>query len=195
MLTAEFRDKDAQVTAHKATEIFERVRKKILENKISKLDLETSEFSVNEVREWEKDKVVSKGFQSRASLKISSSDFGFSSKVIGIALSEGVKDVSNLHNYVSNEVIDRARFDCLQEAVKNAKAKAEKMAEAAGARVGGVISLSESSGDLSPPSPPHVFMAKAMRGAPQSEAADNGPTIDAGKITIATDVSVSFELR
>ena len=32
VLTAEFRDKDAQVTAHKATEIFERVRKEILEN-------------------------------------------------------------------------------------------------------------------------------------------------------------------
>jgi uncharacterized protein YggE len=192
-MTAEFRDKDAETASRKATEAFEKLRKRINELKIEKLELETTEFSVNEVREWEKDKAVLKGYQSRAGLKVSSADFGFSSKVIGYALQAGIKDIGGLQTFVSNGALDKARFDCLQEAVKDARAKAGKMAAAADASVGKVLALSESGGVEQPQPRPRMFMAKRAEMADASPM--EGPTIEGGKTTVTVTVQASFSLR
>jgi uncharacterized protein YggE len=194
-MTAEFRDRDAQAATRKATEAFEALRKRILELKIDKLELETTEFSVNEVREWEKDRSVMKGYQARAGLKVSSADFGFSSKVIGFAIKEGIKDIGGLQTFVSNSALDKARFDCLQEAVKDARAKAGKMAAAADSSLGKVLNMSESGG-VEMPQQPRMYMAKAASAEMAADSASSsGPTIEGGKTTVTVQVQASFSLR
>jgi len=195
LLSAEVMDADTQVASTRATEIFEKIRQKIKELNIKDIELETSEFSVNEEREWVKERYISRGYKARASLRVSSSDFSFAPKVVGIALAEGVKDIGSLETFISNKLLDQTRFECLEEAVTNARAKARRMTETASAKLGEVMNIQESDGDVQ--SPPMPRMMSKGRGGMEMAAAPmmDGPTIETRKTTVSTSVNVTFSIK
>lgn len=88
---------------------------------------------------------------------------------------------------------ERVRDEMLAEAVASARAKAERMAEAAGGSLGKVTSISEGSVPQIMPYPvPMMAMAKSMDMAAESAPAVTPP---AGEQSLNAQVSVSFELE
>ncbi len=190
--TAEFRNKDATTAAKQATDAFERLRKKIRDKPPADLELETTEFSLNEDFDWQKGTRVSRGFVARAGLRVVSSDFTFSSKVIAIAVQEGIRDVGGLGSHVSTGALDKARFDCLEEALRNARDKAQKLAGAAGAGLGPVESIREDSASVEAPQAFQAFAKVQRFGGAEMDA---GPTIERAKTRVNLAVTAAFRLR
>lgn len=189
IVTAEVQDMDLKTASVQATRSYERVRDAVKKLGLEALELSTVEYSVNEVREWEKNRSVFKGFKARMGLQVSTASIQKLGDVIEIAAREQIKDVGSLTTFLSREKMMKEHLGCLQEASDNARARAEKLAAALGAKLGDVISVVEQAA-LPPPARP-VPMARAM----SKMAADAGPTVEAGTQDLSVTIQANFALK
>jgi hypothetical protein len=187
-LTSEFKSKDPKTAAAEATRAYETVKSAVKRLDLPDAEMKTSEYSVNELREWEKDKSVSKGFRARMGLEVTTSDIAKLGDVIDIATREGVQDVGSLTTTLSPAKLQKEKFNCLSEAALDARAKAERLAETLGSKLEGPLEISET-GEAEPIRP--MLSAMALRGS--SLAAP--PTVEPGFQTLSTSVQVTFRLR
>ncbi len=109
------------------------------------------------------------------------------SDIIDAAVSAG----ANRTNSISFDVLDREESynEALKNAVENARARAEVLAEASGLKIVGVLTVSESS------SSPRYYYADTMSYA-KAESMDGGyaPSISTGDMEISASVYVTFEV-
>lgn len=188
-VTADIRDSDLKSAAKKATEAYERVREGVKRLGLENLEMRTSEYNLAEVREWEKDRQVSKGFQARMGLRVSTSQAQRLGEVIALAAREGLREVGQLQPYLSEEKQQKERLECLKAAAENARAKAERLAGTLGAKVGEALQVQEiSSGDMPRPQPMRMeVMAKSAR-------AMEPPSVEVGQQDLSVSVQVKFAL-
>lgn len=191
--TADALNSDPKVAIQKATDLYEKMREEFKRSKVKNLELSTSEYSVNERREWENNKSVSKGFAARMGLKATTTDIAGLGDLIAIAARVGVKESSGLSTYLSEQKSLDEKKKCLETAARNAREKAESLAKSLGAKVGPVLLINERGGSVSGGEPPRPFLERgAMM---KSMAADAGPTVEGQKITINQDVEITFALE
>jgi uncharacterized protein YggE len=191
-MTAQAQDSDLQTAARKAREAYDRAVVAVKRLELENLEVRTSEYSLNEVREWQKDHLVSKGFQARIGLRVATSNIQKLGEVIAIGSRENLKDISGLTTYLSPEKRKKEHFACLEEASEDARAKADKLATTLGARLGEVLTISESYNEPQPPFRPYMAQSMAKAAAP---APGGGPTIEAGQQELSVSVQTSFGLR
>lgn len=103
-------------------------------------------------------------------------------KVLDAALASGSNVISSLDFYASNT--DAARQSALEKAVTKAHADAQTAATAAGGSLGALIYLSVNGGNIMPPSPRPMYMAKAMS-APETQ-------INPGQQALSVSVAASW---
>ncbi len=189
VVTADFRDDDLKQASKRATEAYERAREAVKRLGLKDVDLRTIEYSMSEVREWEKDRQVFKGYRARMGLRVATSQVDKLGEVIAIATREGLKEVGGLQSFLSESQQLQEQVACLQEAAQNARIKAEKLAAALGARVGETLLVTESGGFQSPPERMMVMDAASGVGASRP------PSIEAGQQTLSLAVEVAFALK
>jgi uncharacterized protein YggE len=189
VLTAEVIDQDLKDATRKAMDEYERTRTALKKLNLEDLDMQTAEYNVERLREYEKGKTVNKGFRVRMGLRVSISSVKRMGEVIAIGAREGLQDVGRLTMYLSNEKASTERSECLKEAAENAKAKAEKLASALGAKVGAVISISDVS-QVQPPMAPMENMAML-----KADGMGAAPTVEAGKQNISITINAVFGLK
>jgi uncharacterized protein YggE len=190
-LTVEVKDPDAKRAQTAASRQYDALRGKIAALKLKDGEISTSEYISEEIREWEHSKMVSKGFHTRIGLRVETADHARLGEVIEIASREEIKEVSELRLFVSTKKMLDEKMACLREASEQARAKAESLASALGAKVGEVQKIEENSTPDSPaPGPVPMY-----RGAMSAMAKVAAPTIDAGKTEISTAVQVTFGLK
>lgn len=191
-LTIEYQNMDLAKATRDAADSYERVAAAIKKLKLENMNLRTSEYSVNQVMEWEKDHQVNKGYRVRMGLWVATSDTNKLGEVIAIASREKVKDVNSLQTFLSDERQMTEEISCLQEASANAKVKAQKLASALGAKLGDVITINESgvSRPFYQPRPEMMMMAKGR----QAMDAAAAPGIEAGQQSLSLSVQVTFGL-
>jgi uncharacterized protein YggE len=188
--TAEVLHPDAKIAIQKATELHEKLRDELKRTKIKNLELSTSEYSVQERKEWENQKNVSKGFAARLGLRASTSEIAALGEMLTIAARVGIKETSGLSLYLSDSKGLEEKKKCLDLAAKNAKEKADTLAKSLGAKVGPALQIIErSNGATTPPGP--LFEGAMMKSA----AADTAPTIEGRKLTVSQDIEVTFSLE
>jgi uncharacterized protein YggE len=194
-LTVEFQNMDLSKATKEAAESYERLSAAIKKLNLKNFNIRTSEYSVNEITAWENNKQVKKGFQARMGLWVSTSDIQRIGEVIAAASKEKVKDVNSLQTYLSDEKQLVEEMACLEDAAKNAKAKAEKLAGALSAKLGPVMMMNES-GKTLPSWPRPMMMQKsfAMRGMAM-DAAEAAPNVEAGQQNLSLSIQVTFELK
>ncbi len=190
-VTADALEKDIKAAVSKATDSYERVRSAVKRLNLENMDIETSEYSVQEEKVWEKDRLVSKGFRARMGLRVTSSNIQKLGEVIAIAAKENIRDVGALSTYLSPEKLKQEQMACLEEAATHARAKADKLAAALGAKVGALVSISEIKPEGSSPHPVVMMEARAKFAADAPAA----PNVEAGKQDITTTVYATFSLR
>ena len=194
-LTVEFQNMDLSKATKEAAESYERVSNAIKKLRLNDFNMRTSEYSVNEVRRWENNKEVMKGYQARMGLWVSTSEIQRIGEIIAIASKEKVKDVNSLQTYLSDEKQLQEEVACLSEAAKNARMKAEKLSAALGAKLGDVLMMNET-GKTLPQWPRPMMMQKnfAMRGM-VADSAEMSPNIEAGQQNLSLTVQVAFGLK
>ncbi len=193
-LTAQAQDKDLKTATRDATRIYESTRDAVKKLSLEDFELTTAEYSVEEVREWENNRSVSKGFRARMGLEVSTSSVQKMGEVISIASREGIKDVGALVSFVSSAKMRKEQAACLEDAAKDARSRAEKLASALGVTVGTVASVSEAGLIDSSPMPKQGAMLMA-RAVPESGDMMPPPSVEPGKREINVSVRVEFVLN
>lgn len=187
--TVEVKNDDLKVASKKATEQYEKFKEAVQKLKLDDLELSTSEYSVNQIREYENKRYVNKGFKARMGLRITSSNIQKMGEVIAAASREGVQEVGSLSTFLSPDKLLREQTACLEEAAKNAHIKAEKLANALNAKVGPAYSVSE---NWQSGGGPIHFERERMA---MADAVMAAPTIEPGKQDLSVTVQISFELK
>jgi len=151
--------------------------------------METTGYSLNPVRSYPKDEEpVIVGYECRNSLKVTLEDLGMVGEVIDRGIKAGANQVSSVSFTLSEESKEKLRFEALSLAVKDAKAKAETIAEAAGVTLIGPTSISLSS--IPTPPMPVVYKEAALVGAaapPQIVAPE--------ELSVTVNVSMVYEFK
>lgn len=190
-MTAEFVDANPTSASTKATQQYNQLRDKIKKLNLKDAEISTTEYSLNEEFEWIKNTQKSKGHRARQSLQVETSDRARVGEVLKIAQELGIKRVGGLNTFVSDELRKSEKEACLEEAFKNAKSKAERLAKASGTKIGNVIEMNES-GRAPAPDFPRYKTARAMESS--DAVAGAAPSIDTRSETIQVSLQVIFQL-
>lgn len=151
-------------------------------------DIQTSQFNIRPLRH-SRSKSVSpgvpeiSGYEASNQITIIVRDLGKVGPVIDAMISAGANNMNNLSFDASNS--DVLKDEARKQAVANARRRAELLAEAAGAKIGKILTLSEESFSAMP-------VARA-RFAAESAAA---PTpVEAGSLELEARVSATWALE
>ena len=95
--------------------------------------------------------------------------------------------LENFHGVnFSNSELDKLKLEALELAIKKSIAKAKLVCEGYGAKLGKVLTISESGG-YHPPQPMHEMRTMAM-----SKSSGSEPSFNPGEITISNSINVTF---
>ncbi len=150
---------------------------------IAEKDVQTSRYSIQPI--YDQGRPVPgafKGFQASNNVTIKIRDLDKISEVIDRTVAAGANSMGGVEFLVADpsKMLDAARAD----AIADAKRKAEIFAQAAGARLGPALTVTEQSSGFQYP---QLYMRAA--------AAQPGETpVAAGEITLRVSVTVSYEL-
>ena len=112
---------------------------------ISEDAIETERLSLREERTWTKDegsKVI--GWRASQTLKVKTTDLTKVGIIVDVAVNNGANQINNINFGLSEEKEQEYKKQALSEAAKNAKEKAEILAESLGAKLGKIKTVSES---------------------------------------------------
>lgn len=147
---------------------------------IADQDMQTSGFSISPQRAYSEDRPDSiTGFWVRNTLSATVRDLASVGAILQQAIDTGANEIHGLQFTVSNP--DSLEDVARRLAVADARHRAETLAEAAGARVGRIISLSESSVSV-----PAYFRSV--------DAADAAVPVQPGEVQITASVQAVFAL-
>lgn len=182
---AEHQAKDQQEAVKKTTTQIETLKAAIKELKLQNLELKNSQYNVYPIREYEKDKLVDKGYKAILSLEVTTSEIHRLGEAMMKASKTGITNVGQLTTFLSLEMSQREYLKCLDVAAEDAKAKAQQLAKKLGFQIGNVIALNESPAMTS--FPHHDVAMKAM--------SESVPRIEPGTQNFSTNIQVTFGIK
>jgi uncharacterized protein YggE len=191
IFVAETTDSDVKRAISQTTTLHEKLRAELQRQRIKDLELSTSEYSVFEKREWEKDKNVSKGFSARIGIKATTSEISKMGDLIAIAARLGIKETTALSTYLSPQKMLEEKKKCLEVAAKDAREKAEALTKSLNARLGKVLQITARGSMSSSPQP--MYEARVMHKGMAANLV--APTIEGPKQTLTQEVDVSFAIE
>lgn len=156
---------------------------------VTEKDLATEQLSVYEEQQWEDGTYVSKGWRATQTLRIKTVDMTKVGSLIDVAVSNGANQVYGLNFGLTPEKEAAYKQQALAEATKNAKTQAETVADAAGAKLGKIQSISLSNSYYQPYV--YNFRDSMAVGAATKEAAQVIPS----DVNINAYVTIAYEIR
>jgi len=192
-LGVETNAKDASDAAAANAEAVEKVTKALQDAGIAEEDITTNYFFVNAIYDYEKmneDGSASiRGYRVSNSLSVVVKDIDKVGEIIDIALANGANNCDNVSFRANGEDL----YDqVLAQAVREAARKAAVVAEAAGGKLGKVISVTEQYGSYSGVTFERAEAEEAMDGAMSAKAF--GTSIRSDDLSYSATVTVIFEL-
>ncbi len=157
----------------------------IAERKIQLLTLRLDE-------EWDyrNNQRVRKGFIARRDVKVTIEDLDLVPGLVAEVVQQGANELGGIRYGLQNR--EAVEDEALRAAVARARRKAQLMAEALGARLGGVVRIAESG--VHSPRPQPVMYARAEMAMDERQESNPG-AYAAGEITVRATVTVVFELE
>lgn len=192
-MTVENLDRDVKVANAKTSETYGILKIDLEKLGLKNFELETTEYSVFEQKDWENNKSVSKGYKSRMGLKISTSEISKLGDVMVTANKHAVSDIGSLQTYVSDQKLKSMELDCLKEASEDSKKKAEVLAKSFNAKLDGILSVSDASVSFNP-YPPRSGMAK-FKSSNMESSLMSAPDVSAGKEKYTLKIQTTFKLN
>lgn len=175
---------EAQNTVNAA---IEKIRTALIENGIRKEDINTDRLRIYAVYDYSNNVERLTAYNASSYLAIRTTDMDMVGKIIDIAFGAGANTLNDIAFSASDT--EEASTEALTAAVKDARRKAEIMAAAAGLKITGIESITESysySGD----SGVNAFYKNAVMA---DEATGASTLVQASKLKVSASVSIVFE--
>ncbi len=154
---------------------------------IPKENIQTSNYSIYPAYDYSEgrgDTIT--GYTGNVTISIKTKNIVQVSQVIEEATKAGANQVQGTRFEVEDP--DKYRKEARDEAIKNAKAQAQELADNLGIKLGKVVNVVEYSGGSSSPIMPYAMTEKGMGGG-------GAPSIEPGSQTITSVVTLYFEKR
>lgn len=166
---------------------------------INEAQIKTQSSSTQPQYTWENNKQNFKGYRVATTLGITVKEIGAVGALLEKLSAAGLEQdnkpewgqLISVSYSISNP--DKIRDEMLADAIKNARAKAENMAAAAGASLGNVLQINESGTPQFAPIP-MPMMARAMV-ASDGAMAEKSVAPPVGEQSLNANVTVTFELK
>lgn len=155
---------------------------------IDSKNIKTSNYSINPTYDWTSGTQKITGYSADTQLKIKITDIDKINQVIDSATTNGANQVNNVSFDVDNR--DAAEETARKDAVAQANNKAKAAAEAAGFKLGKIISYSESSNDNNFVRPV-TYSLKTASGVADEAVATN---LQTGSEEIKIVVAISYQI-
>lgn len=175
---------EAQNTVNAA---IEKIRTALIENGIKKEDINTDRLRIYAVYDYSNNVERLTAYNASSYLAIRTTDMDMVGKIIDIAFGAGANTLNDIAFSASDT--EESSTEALTAAVKDARRKAEIMAAAAGLKITGIESITESysySGD----SGVNAFYKNAVMA---DEATGASTLVQASKLKVSASVSIVFE--
>jgi uncharacterized protein YggE len=192
-LVPEFVSKNAGTASTQAMKQYEEIRNAVLKLKLKEQELSTTEYNVVEQFDYVNNRQVSRGYLASMGLKIITSDISRIGEVIELAAKFSVRRVEGLTTFASQSRLKVEHELCLEESVKNAKAKADRMAKMANEKVGRVIKINESREVQTHPPVFANAMSESMGGMEKKSFL--APTVESKAEDLIVSVNVIYEIN
>jgi len=154
-------------------------------------DIETESLNLYEERKWTRDegsKVV--GWRASQTLKIKTEDLNKVGVIVDIAVSSGANQVNNINFQLSEEKEKEYKQKAIAEATKNAKEKADTIAQSLGVRLGKIKTVSEANYY----SRPYAVALEAKAGA-MDEMIEEAASIMPSDVTVTANINLVYHVR
>src|SRR6056297_209581 len=152
---------------------------------IEEKDLKTVNYNIRPKRQWDDGKSSTVGYIVSQNLEVKIRDTENISQVLSLAANSGANQVGSLNFEIDDPEV--LRKQAREKAIKNAKEKAEGLADQLDVKLGRVVSFSEYNRDNSPV----YYKAEAPAGLGGGETA---PQIEAGENKISVKVNITYEI-
>ncbi|WP_427454555.1 SIMPL domain-containing protein [Litorimonas sp. WD9-15] len=150
---------------------------------IPKSDITTSQLSLQPQYDYrDRRKPEIKGYEVRNTVTVKSDDIEQIGPMLDALVRAGVNNINQVQFTVKDP--KAAKDQAREDAIREAKSKAESMAAAAGVKLGPLLSLSEAGGNLRPQ--PVMMRAAAM------EMSSASTPVSAGEQTLSVTVNMSY---
>ena len=179
-----------QATAASALEIlatrFGSIVKAVENTGVEENDIKTTDLSVHPRYDYSDGRQELRGFEASETVEVTIRDLDSIVRVLAVATGEGVNQAGGLQLSVDDP--DELQLEAQEQAIADARQKAEQLADALGVRLGRVKSFSSSGGD-------YRAQPYALETAALGEADLVAPPVPIGEQNITSNVSVTFEIR
>jgi uncharacterized protein YggE len=186
---AENQSKDQKEAVKKTTDQIEKLKASLKELNLENLELKNSQYNVYPVREYEKDRLVDKGFRASLTLELTTNEISRIGEAMMKASAHGITNVGALVTFLSLEKSQREYLKCLDVAADDARGKANQLGKKLGFKVGEVIMVNEVPRMEPGPIPSMPMMMKA------NALSDASPQIEAGTQKYSTNIQVTFSIK
>lgn len=178
-------NRDAAAAQNENAKISNDIQRAIQSVGIDVKDIQTRNYSFNPKYNYEGNKRNEiEGYTVDNTVVVVVNDVNMVGKVIDISLNSGANKINSLQFSVKNP--EPLRKEALQNAIKDARSKAEVIAAGLGMKIKGVSNVSEHVGMISPREFSNTMMMKAsMDGAA-------GTAISAGSLELEAGIQIDF---
>ena len=147
-------------------------------------DIQTSQMSLQPRYDYQnRQKPRITGYEVRNTVSAKSDDLENVGPMLDALVSAGVNNINGVTFSIKDA--KSAKSKAREDAIANAKEKADAMAKAAGVRLGRILEIRESGGGYQPPQP--MMMARGM-------AADESTPIAAGEQTLSVTINLTYAI-
>jgi uncharacterized protein YggE len=160
---------------------------------IKRLKLETSNYRVSPQKDYKARPPKTKGYEVNNAIEVTLEGLGpeslskHVSRIVGKALESGANTIQRIQFYLKDKSILEKK--ALKLATQEAMERAKILAEAAGVKLKGIVSLSTQ--PMYSPPQPHMLRAAEMKTA----AGEMAPPIETGESRIRVQVSIAYEIE
>jgi uncharacterized protein YggE len=170
----------------------EAIKKAVRELGLPDFISETEGYSVQQECSYPEGRRKCQGYRAHLATRFETSDIARLGDMIGVASQLGSEEVSNVGTFASPQKLQTAREACLETAIKNAAAKAQKIALGAARKLGNLVSVREgvSDGGVTPFPRMRNFEAAAM-----ADAVSSAPSIEAKPIDMRVEITAQYALE
>ncbi len=163
------------------------VRNALMSLGIAEQDIKTEDYSFRPEYSREKnERNAVTGYTVSNMIRVRVRDVAIAGEVIDAALSNGANTIRSLEFSIGDT--DALRKEALENAVKDAKNKADALARALGTRIVGIHHVTENTGMFRPRGNSIMMAAKSADLAEQT-------AVEAGEISLTADVHIDFILE
>jgi len=177
----------AKAASSEAATAMDAVIQALLEAGIAEADIQTTNLSLNPVYDWDDNPPNIVGWEASNLVNVTVRDVSQVGAVVDAATAAGATNVNGITFRLEDST--EAEVTARNEAVADAEAKAQQLATAAGVNITGVITITESGGQLPPP----IFFSRDTAAFAMDESAPT-PVLP-GEVEISVDVNIQYEIE